>query len=144
MISQALEDKTKLELEIASQSSLSTRSACSSCAFLHSSVTLYDQNRVCRRPAQFRAVANPAYFTRLADRGREWRLLLPPAWETPVECVAWQSRCLNPPSPACHLEQNGSHSGGPVSRVVDVNPIHFVMSPTGPALTSPQSGDGCG
>ena len=112
----ALEDKTKLELEIAHVLFIDTVGY--SKLRIHEQRELFDElNRVVRETAQFRAAEASGKLTRLPT-GDGMALVFTSSVETPVECAVAIARALKQ-----HLRlavRMGIHSG-PVSRVVDVN-----------------------
>src|SRR5205823_5830890 len=112
----ALEDKTKLELEIAHVLFIDTVGY--SKVRIHEQRDLFDElNRVVRDTAQFRAAEASGKLTRLPT-GDGMALVFTTSVETPVECALAIARALKQhPRLAIRM---GIHSG-PVSRVVDVN-----------------------
>ena len=112
----ALEDKTKLELEIAHVLFIDTVGY--SKLRIHEQRELFDElNRVVRDTAQFRAAEASGKLTRLPT-GDGMALVFTTSLETPVECAVAIARALKQhPRLAVRM---GIHSG-PVSRVVDVN-----------------------
>jgi TolB-like protein/class 3 adenylate cyclase/Tfp pilus assembly protein PilF len=112
----ALEDKTKLELEIAHVLFIDTVGY--SKLRIHEQRELFDElNRVVRDTAQFRAAEASGKLTRLPT-GDGMALVFTSSVETPVECALAIARALKQhPRLAVRM---GIHSG-PVSRVVDVN-----------------------
>src|SRR5437660_2753027 len=112
----ALEDKTKLELEIAHVLFIDTVGY--SKLRVHEQRELFDElNRVVRDTAQFRAAEASGKLTRLPT-GDGMALVFTTSVETPVECALAIARALKEhPRLAIRM---GIHSG-PVSRVVDVN-----------------------
>src|SRR5205814_87992 len=112
----ALEDKTKLELEIAHVLFIDTVGY--SKLRIHEQRELFDElNRVVRDTAQFRAAEASGKLTRLPT-GDGMALVFTTSVETPVECALAIARALKEhPRLAIRM---GIHSG-PVSRVVDVN-----------------------
>src|SRR5947207_3035035 len=112
----ALEDKTKLELEIAHVLFIDTVGY--SKLRIHEQRELFDElNRVVRDTAQFRAAEASRKLTRLPT-GDGMALVFTTSLETPVECAVAIARALKQhPRLAVRM---GIHSG-PVSRVVDVN-----------------------
>ncbi len=112
----ALEDKTKLELEIAHVLFIDTVGY--SKLRIHEQRKLFDElNRVVRDTAQFRAAEASGKLTRLPT-GDGMALVFTTSLETPVECAVAIARALKQhPRLAVRM---GIHSG-PVSRVVDVN-----------------------
>jgi TolB-like protein len=112
----ALEDKTKLELEIAHVLFIDTVGY--SKLRIHEQRELFDElNRVVRDTAQFRAAEASGKLTRLPT-GDGMALVFTTSVETPVECALAIARALKQhPRLAIRM---GIHSG-PVSRVVDVN-----------------------
>jgi TolB-like protein/class 3 adenylate cyclase/Tfp pilus assembly protein PilF len=112
----ALEDKTKLELEIAHVLFIDTVGY--SKLRIHEQRELFDElNRVVRDTAQFRAAEASRKLTRLPT-GDGMALVFTASVETPVECALAIARALKQhPRLAIRM---GIHSG-PVSRVVDVN-----------------------
>jgi TolB-like protein/class 3 adenylate cyclase len=112
----ALEDKNKLELEIAHVLFIDTVGY--SKLRIHEQRELFDElNRVVRDTAQFRAAEASGKLTRLPT-GDGMALVFTTSVETPVECAVAIARALKQhPRLAIRM---GIHSG-PVSRVVDVN-----------------------
>ena len=112
----ALEDKTKLELEIAHVLFIDTVGY--SKLRIHEQRELFDElNRVVRDTTQFRAAEASGKLTRLPT-GDGMALVFTTSVETPVECALAIARALKQhPRLAVRM---GIHSG-PVSRVVDVN-----------------------
>jgi TolB-like protein/class 3 adenylate cyclase/Tfp pilus assembly protein PilF len=112
----ALEDKTKLELEIAHVLFIDTVGY--SKLRIHEQRELFDElNRLVRDTAQFRAAEASGKLTRLPT-GDGMALVFTASVETPVECALAIARALKQhPRLAIRM---GIHSG-PVSRVVDVN-----------------------
>src|SRR5438552_6890273 len=112
----ALEDKTKLELEIAHVLFIDTVGY--SKLRIHEQRELFDElNRVVRDTAQFRAAEASGKLTRLPT-GDGMALVFTTSVETPVECALAIARALKQhPRLAIRM---GIHSG-PVSRVVDAN-----------------------
>src|SRR5260370_23488308 len=112
----ALEDKTKLELEIAHVLVIDTVGY--SKLRIHEQRELFDElNRIVRDTAQFRAAEASGKLTRLPT-GDGMALVFTTSVETPVECALAIARALKQhPRLAIRM---GIHSG-PVSRVVDVN-----------------------
>ena len=112
----ALENKTKLELEIAHVLFIDTVGY--SKLRIHEQRELFDElNRIVRDTAQFRAAEASGKLTRLPT-GDGMALVFTTSLETPVECAVAIARALKQhPRLAVRM---GIHSG-PVSRVVDVN-----------------------
>jgi TolB-like protein/Tfp pilus assembly protein PilF len=112
----ALEDKTKLELEIAHVLFIDTVGY--SKLRIHEQRELFDAlNRIVRDTAQFRAAEASGKLTRLPT-GDGMALVFTTSVETPVECALAIAHALKEhPRLAVRM---GIHSG-PVSRVVDVN-----------------------
>ena len=108
----ALEDKTKLELEIAHVLFIDTVGY--SKLRIHEQRELFDElNRVVRDTAQFRAAEASGKLTRLPT-GDGMALVFTTSVETPVECALAIARALKQhPRLAVRM---GIHSG-PVSRV---------------------------